>query len=101
MVAAIPRLSVMRRPQRPRPRDPLSPHSAYRLRKNLVVAGALLAAFFAVVVAVSYPAVAFGAVLALATGVAARSAYRRLATRRREKQTRQVCVPGTDVCLEA
>lgn len=66
----------------------------------------LAAAFVGVLVAVSYPvaaavAVAVAAVAGVAGRWGGRALRRRVARRRREGRARTVCVPTTDVCVEA
>jgi hypothetical protein len=78
------------------------PRPAYSLRKTLLGTALAAAAFLAAVLAVTHPAATAAALLA---AVAARTAVRRLdrfrQTRRRDGRNRRVCVPTTDVCVEA
>lgn len=62
-----------------------------------------LVALLALLVAVSHPTAAVGvAVVALAGRRVGRAVRRRLAPpRARSRTARRLCVPGTDVCLEA
>jgi hypothetical protein len=92
----------MRPRTRDRPGDSLGPRPTYSPRRTLAGAALLVTVFFAGLLAVSYPepAVLAGSVVT-AGGVTARTARDRLARRRKTGQTREVCLPASDVCVEA
>ena len=81
---------------------PYGPRPAYNLRTTALGTTLVAATFLAAILAVTYPAVAATVLVAtVAAGATGRRLTHLWQARRRRRQSRRVCVPTTDVCVEA
>lgn len=104
-VGALP-LDVMRETSSGPPAGPHGRRPAHSAGRTLLGTAVLAAAFVAAVVVASYPVAAAtvvgaAAVTAVATRPVVRMGRESVARRRSEGRSREVCVPATDVCVEA
>lgn len=95
-------LDVMRRKASEFPTAVYGPKPAYSLRQTFVGSAVAAALAVAVVMATVYPAAVASIVVGAVAGRrVVRAARRFRRTRRREGRARRVCVPKTNVCVEA
>jgi membrane protein implicated in regulation of membrane protease activity len=90
--------------------QPVDLRPTYSPRQYLVAGLLCIAAIVTMVVAAAYPTAAVAGLLVAAAAVAARTLARRALTyrhqgdharRQRAAESGRVCVPGTDICLDA
>lgn len=94
-------LTVMKYTPNQDPARHLSSASRHSLAYTVMASALAILGIITVVLALSYPNTAMGVVALAGTGVIAVRTFRRFyQTRRGMGQTRQVCVPKTNRCLE-